>query len=293
MEAFCGKFDPLPGVIPGMAIMKRFPVWVTILFTSALPAADGPVFLEKKGIVAIEAESTQSRLGKWIQKKDVAGFSGECHLEFTGNKPESGPAHSPLEYSFKITKPGIYQLSLRARKRLEGKREDISNDCYVALEGDFEAGGEAALAILRKDNKMFGGSPDGWAWATQLDVEHKKFPALYRFKEGETYRLTISGRSRNFNLDRILFVHEDENLRKVQGANPAESPREGGESVGSKLPPRPTKRRLTNSEGKTIEAELVSKSGDTLVALVQGKRFEIPISSLSQSDQDFLKDWER
>ena len=272
--------------------MKRFPALVALFFASALPAADGPVFLEKNGVVAIEAESTGSRLGKWIQKKDVAGFSGECHLEFTGNKPESGPAHSPLEYSFKISKPGIYQLTLRARKRLESKREDISNDCYVAVEGDFEAGGEASLKILREDNKMFGGAADGWAWATQLDVEHKKFPALYRFKEGETYRLTISGRSRNFNLDRILLVHEAEDLRKVQNKNPAESPREGGGSIGSKLPPRLTKRTLTNAEGKTIEAELIGKNGDTLVALVRGTRFEIPISSLSQSDQEYLKDWE-
>lgn len=256
----------------------------------ALQAADDPVFLEKKGIVAMEAESTDSRLGKWVKKTDVADFSGECHLEFTGNSTISGPPDSPLKYHFRITKSGKYQLTIRARKRLETKREDISNDCYVALQGDFDEGGGAPLKALREDTKMFGGAADKWAWTMQLDANHKKFPAIYELKEGETYELTISGRSKNFNIDRILLVHEDENLRKVQQSNPPESELEGGVAE-SRIQPL-TRRQLTNADGKTIDAQLIEKAGDKLTIRVRGRTFRIDISSLSEEDQKFIRDWE-
>jgi hypothetical protein len=262
-----------------------------LLTVSSANAGTETVFLEKKGIVAIEAESTDSKLGKWIKKTDVADYSGECHLEFTGNKTISGPPNSPLTYSFKISKPGTYQLTLRARKRLETERDDISNDCFVALKGDFDAGGGAPLKVLKEDTKMFGGAADKWAWTTQLDVNHRKYPAIYDLKEGEIYELTISGRSKNFNIDRILLVHADENLRKVQQANPSESQRESG-GMGSAGIRAVTRRSLTNSEGRSIDAELLSKDGDKLTIRVRDKRFDVSISSLSEEDQEFIKDWE-
>ena len=133
-----------------------------ILLAACSTVASADTSLEKKGIVVIEAESTKSRLGDWKKKTDVKGYTGECHLEFTGNKPENGPPKSPLKYKFKINKGGKYQLTLRARKRLETKRQDISNDCYIALKGDFSPGGEAPLKTLKSDTKMFGGNADGW-----------------------------------------------------------------------------------------------------------------------------------
>ncbi|QTN32914.1 hypothetical protein HZ994_11455 [Akkermansiaceae bacterium] len=270
---------------------KRTAIRSLALLLPTVFAAGETVFLEQGGKVTIEAESTDSRLGKWKKKTDVADYQGECHLEFTGNKTESGPADSPLGYHFKINKPGTYQLILRARKRLESKREDISNDCYIALKGDFEAGGEAPLKILRSDTKMFGGDPKGWGWATQIDVNHIKYPVLYRLKQGETYELTISGRSKNFNIDRILLFHEDHDLREIQRENPPESRRDSDGAKGSRLAPV-TVRKLTNAEGKVIEAQLIGKDGDTLIVMVSGRRYEIPISTLSKSDRAFVKGWQ-
>lgn len=248
------------------------------------------VFQEKGGIIAIEAESTSSRLGKWEKKTDVADYMGECHLEFTGNKAENGPPESPLKYDFLIKKGGVYQLTLRARKRLETERADISNDCYVAVKGDFDSGGEVPLQILKDDIKMFGGNADNWGWTKQLDVSHKKYEAKYLFKAGETYELTIHGRSKNFNLDRILFVHEDTGLREAQRKNPKETAL-GGDKASSKITPI-TERLLTNSEGKTVLAKLVSKNGDQLTVIIKGRSHELKISNLSQDDQEFLSDWQ-
>ena len=51
-------------------------------------------------------------------------------------RTESGPPKSPLKYKLQINKPGKYTLAIRARKRLETGRADISTDCFVALKGD-------------------------------------------------------------------------------------------------------------------------------------------------------------
>jgi hypothetical protein len=95
------------------------------------------LFLEENGLVIMEMESTESSLGLWVKKTDVPGYTGECHLEFTGNSPAFGPPNSPLKYTFKINLAGTYLLDLRARKRLEGEPSDRCNDCYMRMEGDF------------------------------------------------------------------------------------------------------------------------------------------------------------
>ena len=251
--------------------------------------ADDPVFQEKGGLVVIEAESTASRLGSWKKKTDVEDYGGECHLEFTGNKPELGPPKSPLKYRFQVSKPGKYQLSIRARKRLETKREDISNDCYVALKGDFTSGGKVPLKILKEDTKMFGGRPDGWGWTMMLDPHGEKFPALYQLKADETYEFTISGRSQNFNIDRFVFVHESVDLKKVQRENPGES--KAVDPNGFGRPADRPRRNLTNREGRTIAAELLGKADGKVIILVNGIRHEVAIASLSDEDQAFLKSW--
>lgn len=185
--------------------------------------AESPVFKERGGMVVIEAESTESALDKWVIKKDVKGYKGSGHLEFTGNKPESGPAVSPLRYSFKINKSGNYKLIIRAHKNLISDRQDICNDCYVRIEGDYTSGNKTPLDVLKKDAKMFGGSASSWAFATKLDVNHKKYDPIYTFKKGETYTIIISGRSKNFNMDRFLLLHDSKRIKEVQDRSPSES----------------------------------------------------------------------
>jgi|GEM_PF-5516006 len=254
-------------------------------FPVTLAAKGKKVFLEKRGILAIEAESTSSSLRKWKKKTDVADFSGTCHLEFTGNTIMSGPPNSALKYHFKIKKPGVYRLILRARKRLENSRADLSNDCYVSVKGDFEAGGKAPLKLLKKDTKIFGGHSQRWGWARQLDSNHQKFMPEYAFKSGETYTITLSGRSKNFNLDRFFFVHESKNLREILTENPPESPLDGPQEL-----PRVT-RTITNQDGKTITAELIEFKEGELILNFKGRRISIDPKTLSEVDQNFIREW--
>ncbi|MBK1834696.1 hypothetical protein [Roseibacillus ishigakijimensis] len=196
---------------------------------ASLPTLADEVYQERGGIVAMEAEATASPLGEWILKTDVADYKGEGHLEFTGNTITNGPPSSPLSYRFTIKKEGVYNLTLRGRKRLESEREDLSNDCFVSLSGDFAAGGSAGKEILTTPTKMYGGNAEEWGWTKMLDVNHKKHEAKYLLKKGETYELIIQGRSKNFNIDRILFVHEDYGLEKAWKKNPRTSKTKKGE----------------------------------------------------------------
>ena len=265
--------------------MKPMKVSPLFLFLIALPAWANPVFQEKNGLLAIEAESTSSRLGKWKKKFDVADFTGECHLEFTGNKTESGPPESPLKYKFTISKGGKYSLLIRARKRLESKRADISNDCYVSLKGNFDTGGSAPIKVLKNETKLFGGDADKWGWARTLDTGGKKYPAEYLLEPGETYELTIHGRSKNFNIDRFLLVHESRDLRKEQQKNPPES-----KPVGPVVKER-LAMQLTNKSGVTIKAELISLENGMLTFVAKGRRHTIKLDSLIEDNQKDIREW--
>ncbi|WP_199726311.1 DUF5060 domain-containing protein, partial [Aquimarina sp. BL5] len=188
------------------------------LFIASLPTwsqSDCTEYEEQNGLVIIEAENTKSDYDLWIKKTDVDGYTGSGHLEFTGNNTSSGPARSPLTYTFKINSGGTYQLLMRTRKRITGTDlGDKSNDCYVRVEGDYTATGnenDALLVDLRSDTKIFGGERNRWGRSRKLDVDNrfKKNP-VYNFKAGETYTFVMSGRAKQNNVDRIIFYKKSE-----------------------------------------------------------------------------------
>lgn len=78
---------------------------ILILTTPLAFSAKGPVFVEKGGIVAIEAESTGSSKGRWKVKTDVKDFSGTCHLDFTGNSETNRPPTPPSSIILKSKSP--------------------------------------------------------------------------------------------------------------------------------------------------------------------------------------------
>jgi hypothetical protein len=155
------------------------------------------------------------------------------------------------------------------------------------VSGNFEGGGGAPLSTLKKDTKMFGGHATKWGWTNQLDSNHKKFEAIYHFKSGEVYDLTISGRSKNFNFDRILFIHQSLDFQKTRNGNPAESKTEDGEAAF----PRRTTHTLVNKDGRKVEARLIRLSGDVLSAEIRGNLHRIKMETLSEKDQIFVRKW--
>lgn len=192
------------------------------LFSLFVGSLNAQIYEENQGYVAMEMESTSSPLDLWLKIENgnplfIKSASGGVHLEFNGNSPAGGGAKSPLTYTFKINNSGTYKLMLRASKRLAGEATDKCNDCFVKMAGDFTSPyplsdiRKPSTEDLKKNIKFFGGGAHpNISWANLLDFpvpdqSHAKVAAHYVFKAGQTYTLTISGRSQRYNLDFLIL----------------------------------------------------------------------------------------
>jgi len=213
---------------------------LALFATTAIASAQ--TYNESGGLVVMEVENTPSSLGLWQEESSLSGYSGSGYLRFLGNTFETGPATSPLEYTFKINQAGLYYLHLHCAKEIHEGRNDVANDCYVRVEGDYNAGpgpytnhgDNASLSLLQSNTKYFGGAVDNWKWengqnssgsAGNLDPggHQNKRVAVYDFKAGETYKLVVSGRSKFFRLNRIVFRHTNTAQATAQNLNTPES----------------------------------------------------------------------
>lgn len=185
-----------------------------------------------KDFVVFEPEVTTSPLGFWkIRKKgDVAYYASsdknaadainDSYLEFTGNNLNSGPPKSPLSYTFKAPKTGKFRIIMRMLQPLKKislnseqyEPEDKRNDLWIKLEGDFTTACSYPTMVLKKNKKFWGRGVRKWGSLIKLEdhingakVQQK---VVYNFKEGENYKLTISGRAQGCSIDYILFYDE-------------------------------------------------------------------------------------
>lgn len=168
--------------------------------------------------IVFEAENTTSNLGEWklITSLDSGYFNPEggmppingTYLEFTGNTVGGGQASSPLVYTFVCPKTGVYQCAMRMHQRLMGNKDDKCNDVYVKLEGNYTSGNDQfTLEHLQNNTKFYGRGIATWGTAHSGEggVNHKIGKMLYKLIQGEEYRFTMSGRSKNTQIDYILF----------------------------------------------------------------------------------------
>ena len=215
------------GSVPlGVAPNENTLDWALVVY----PIADAPQpsggYVEKNGLVVMEAENTPSHLDLWQQLTEVDGYTGDGYIQFNGNEVTNGPATSPLTYQFTVNTAGNYYLHLRCARETIGDRTDVANDAFIRLEGDFESGAaETPLNYLTTDSKYFGGADNRFVWATgnRLDRDHAKWPVVYNLKAGETYTFTMSGRSKLFKVDRIVFRHESVTKQVAESINNEET----------------------------------------------------------------------
>lgn len=187
--------------------------------------------------IVCEMENTTSDLGLWvIIKPGNANYFdpdgkispiNNTYVEFTGNTPAgTGNDRSPLEYTFICPKTAQYELYMRMHQRLEGQPDDRCNDVYIKMAGNFTSG-HALISTegLKEDQKFFGRGTN-WGVGYRLDVyidgEEKRFPARYNLIEGETYTLTISGRSKRTNLDYWILIDNSEDFAPIAQDDMAE-----------------------------------------------------------------------
>jgi hypothetical protein len=132
-----------------------------------------------------------------------------------GNKAITGKPNSPLAYKFTAPKTGNFKLMLMTSKRLEGVKSDWCNDAFVRLSGDYESANTLTTEDLQKDIKILQDGNDEvpeleWHWASTAEKDrHVYNEFIYKLKEGETYTLTLSGRSKRFSVDYIVLYDTD------------------------------------------------------------------------------------
>jgi hypothetical protein len=176
--------------------------------------------VQKSDFIKLEAEQTRANLGKWqiIREGEphyVAGASGKAHVEFLGNNPDTGDPDSPLTYTFTAPKNGNFRLLMMSSKRLEGARGDMCNDAYVKMEGDFQSATNLDNSVLKNYLKYFQeGStktPEkAWHWGIRAEQgKHEFFNLIYTLKKGQTYTLTVAGRSQRFSIDYLVLYDND------------------------------------------------------------------------------------
>ena len=294
----------------GLTTVRDF--WDSYVVNTPPEASLSDVRDEVGGVVVIEAENTDADLGKWLSLTNPLNneFTGEGYLDFNGNTPINGDPNSPLEYEFKINTPGLYLLEIRCAREtlvLGGEeRTDVANDCYVRVEGDYAAGTAAAhapLEVLQHDTKFFGGNDHSFVWApsSRLDThDYGRKTAAYDFKAGETYKLVMSGRSRYYKVDRIIFrkssvgttIARDLSLTEtfLAETNP---PEEEGDLVAHWSMDEGANNVVSDSTGNGYDATLVGGTWNSLGASGSALTFEsnsggvqLPTSAFDSIDQE-------
>ncbi len=177
--------------------------------------------------IAIEADATNSDLGKWVVRKkgddkydqikgNLDAING-TYIEYTGSTNDglgASPGTDPLVYRFTPAVSGSYTLTGRMAQQLNQPGGtaawDQCNDIYIKMEGDYTpgVGSSASITQLSNWNKFYGRGQNYTSWGSfvQMDINHVKYKVVYKLEAGKEYTFSISARSRGVCIDYFLLT---------------------------------------------------------------------------------------
>lgn len=178
------------------------------------------VFLEKDGLVVVEAESALQDKS-WKVKQKVADHTGLGYIVWEGNDQMQNPGEGLRTYRIRISKAGTYRVQLRTYIA-KGDNSTEHNDVWLRLPDADDFYGE------KKDHRVYpkgsgktpqpkGASKDGWfksyyntlgewGWKTATS-DHDAHDIYAEFAQPGDYTIELSGRSSGFAVDRIVLYH--------------------------------------------------------------------------------------
>ena len=179
-------------------------------------------FLATQGIVVVEVESA-ARVDDWASETSVAGFSGGSYFrwDISAARTSSGGS-GVLAYDVALTQAGRYQFHLRSA----APQPTDDNDAFARFIGadvvtvrnnagatcpDGPAHERSPVADASGWFKVYQNvSGDSWTYTTHHhdNCAHRIFIAV---PASGGYRVELSGRSRDFKLDRFVLRHVDAN----------------------------------------------------------------------------------
>lgn len=166
-----------------------------------IECGEDSIFLEKNGIVVMEAESVTISEG-WELQTSVEGYSGKGYLTWTPPTNVEANGQGLLAYPFKVSNEGTYTVKIRNYHPCEDFTE--CNDIFLKM-NDTEW------------IKNFNHTLAEWDWNSRQDVDHVFSDASYELTAG-THTLYLSGRSQDFSIDKIAIFHEATQENAYQSA---------------------------------------------------------------------------
>jgi len=188
-------------------------ILVGIALAAMAPPQADKLFVEKDGLVVIEAERFHAKGDKdphkWEAVKEPAGFSGDGAVEAKpnddANNNEEFTTLSPrLDYKIKFAKAGKFRVWVRA-----WGKSDSDNSCHIGLNGKAVDSSDRIGDIIPTEE---------WAWYNDT---HDGEPAVVEIKEAGTHTLNLWMREDGVIIDKILLARDESHKPSEKG--PAET----------------------------------------------------------------------
>ncbi|MGF1457072.1 MAG: calcium-binding protein [Alphaproteobacteria bacterium] len=198
-------------------------------------------FVEKDGLVIIEAESADTLPGDWenaetystsesSQVSNPDDATGNNFIVWQGNQFLNRPGNGVITYHIQINNPGLYELDWHNQVGLGTSTRD-HNDTWVKIEADafYAVKNNGSVVRPRGTNpendfpdgagfpngssadgwfKVYSSGANNWRWSARTS-DNDAHTVVARFDEPGTYKLHLSARSSSHIIDRIVLVNTE------------------------------------------------------------------------------------
>jgi len=232
-------------------------------------------FLEQDNLLVVEMESAASRPTNWPIESTFSSPTGGEYLRYDGSNHFNNPGIDTIAYPIQITNPGTYRFQWRSIVG-SGTNTTEHNDTWLKIDADSffaEKNGDVLCpkGFDSNENNCSGGSPNGsgsdgwfkvyrsggsatsWSWSTNTS-DNDAHQIFARFDTAGTYSISISGRSAEHVIDRmVMYRNPVTSGDATSSANP-ESPRTGDTGAAANSPYAVT--LFVSDEANTTSTEL-------------------------------------
>lgn len=212
------------------------------LLTAAALAApvSAQVFLAQSDVIVVEMESSGAP-GDWNNSTSTPGFTGESYIEWLGPNLFGTPGQGVFFFDFEVQEGGEWILNVRNRHENPDATEE--NDVWIQMDN----------GPWIKTFSNMAGSVGAWTWESRFDFSHNNQPqASYNLSPG-VHRITFSGRSFGFKMDRF-HLHRPSAVNPLNPSLP-ESPVRFGDSFGAAVANSTGQPSRVEATGSPVAAE--------------------------------------
>lgn len=179
----------------------------------------GASYQDENGLVVIDAESLTGATSNWVKETTLTPYAGTSYIRWNGSDNFSTPAIGVISTSIRINNPGVYRVQMR-NKVGHGTNTTESNDTWMKFPGLTAFYGEKnGHKVYPKGSGLTpnpeGASKDGWlkiychgtvewTWRAKTN-DNDPYEVFVDFPSAGEYNFSLSGRSKNHCIDRIVM----------------------------------------------------------------------------------------